>query len=88
MNMSESRLIRSFEFKSRGGILRFRVETILLIFSAFLRPPTLGQCHTGRTKMNSNNAHGFNRTASYTAQMFSSTNCTNNGFNERPRRCL
>jgi hypothetical protein len=34
--MSERRLFRSLEFKSRGGILRLRVETILLIFSAFL----------------------------------------------------
>ena len=43
VNISERRLLRSLEFKSRGGILRFRVETILLIFSAFLRPPTVRQ---------------------------------------------
>jgi hypothetical protein len=36
VNISESRLLRSWEFKSRWGILRFSVETILLIFSAFL----------------------------------------------------
>ena len=40
--MSERRLFRSLEFKSRGGILRFKVETILLTFSAFLH--TLRQC--------------------------------------------
>src|SRR6266850_38484 len=45
VNMSERRLLRSLEFNSRGEILRFRVEIILLIFSAFLRPPTIGQFH-------------------------------------------
>src|SRR6266446_1522817 len=57
-------------------------------FVNFLGISTALLCQSWHSRQLKKDTHGLSRTASYTAQMFSSTNCTNNGFSERPRRCL
>src|SRR6266404_1517295 len=57
-------------------------------FVDFVSITMVNICSGSRLGPRTGITHGFSRTASYTAQMFSSTNCTNKGFNERPLRCL